>query len=136
MRAEYEKLIATAKENGNLRLAMIIEIIGSTGMRISELASVTVEAVGTGKISITEIGSRKICPCEVLVFKGRPPKVPAWTGSGLHKTRHISRIKRKDRRHHKARKGQQGRDFPFFLLIPLIPLLAAAAFPVLWAKSQ
>ena len=51
-RAEYEKLIATAKEDDNLRLAMIIEIIGSTGMRISELASVTVEAVRIGKISI------------------------------------------------------------------------------------
>ena len=51
-RAEYEKLIATAKGDDNLRLAMIIEIIGSTGMRISELASVTVEAVKIGKISI------------------------------------------------------------------------------------
>ena len=51
-RAEYEKLIATAQGDDNLRLAMIIEIIGSTGMRISELASVTVEAVKIGKISI------------------------------------------------------------------------------------
>ena len=59
MRAEYEKLIATAKENGNLRLAMIIEIIGSTGMRISELASVTVEAVSTGKISISCKGKHR-----------------------------------------------------------------------------
>ena len=58
-RAEYEKLIATAKENDNLRLAMIIEIIGSTGMRISELASVTVEAVGTGKISISCKGKHR-----------------------------------------------------------------------------
>lgn len=58
-RAEYEKLIATAKENGNLRLAMIIEIIGSTGMRISELASVTVEAVSTGKISISCKGKHR-----------------------------------------------------------------------------
>ena len=59
MRAEYEKFIATAKENGNLRLAMIIEIIGSTGMRISELASVTVEAVSTGKISISCKGKHR-----------------------------------------------------------------------------
>ena len=58
-RAEYEKLIATAKGDDNLRLAMIIEIIGSTGMRISELASVTVEAVGTGKISISCKGKHR-----------------------------------------------------------------------------
>lgn len=38
---------------------MIIEIIGSTGMRISELASVTVEAVGTGKISISCKGKHR-----------------------------------------------------------------------------
>ena len=59
MRTEYEKLIATAKENGNLRLAMIIEIIGSTGMRISELAAVTVEAVKIGKISISCKGKHR-----------------------------------------------------------------------------
>ena len=36
-RAEYEKLIKTAKEQDNLRLAMIIETIGGTGIRVSSL---------------------------------------------------------------------------------------------------
>lgn len=58
-RTEYEKLIKTAKEQGNLRLAMIIETIGNTGIRISELASVTVEAVKAGKASISCKGKHR-----------------------------------------------------------------------------
>ena len=58
-RAEYEKLIKTAKEQDNLRLAMIIETIGGTGIRVSELASITVDAVKTGKISISCKGKHR-----------------------------------------------------------------------------
>ena len=58
-RTEYEKLIKTAKEQDNLRLAMIIETIGGTGIRVSELASITVDAVKTGKISISCKGKHR-----------------------------------------------------------------------------
>ena len=92
---------------------------------------------GTGKISITEIGSRKICPCEVLVFKGRPPEGPP-PGQDRVSTRRATSPASNARtgditRHERASRAA---IFHFFLLIPLIPLLAAAAFPVLWAKSQ
>ena len=97
-RAEYEKLIATAKENDNLRLAMIIEIIGSTGMRISELASVTVEAVGTGKISIqTENETDRLLQKERhqkrsgLHHKKRKPGRPQQHLDGDEKKRRKSR---------------------------------------------
>ena len=34
---EYKRLIRTAAEEGNTRMALLIETIGSTGIRISEL---------------------------------------------------------------------------------------------------
>ncbi len=44
-REEYERLVRTAMEQHNHRLALIIQTICSTGMRVSELRCVTVEAV-------------------------------------------------------------------------------------------
>ena len=51
-RREYKQLVKCAKQKANARLAMIIETIGSTGMRVSELAYITVEALITGNIQI------------------------------------------------------------------------------------
>ena len=44
-REEYERLVITARKCGNDRLALILQTICSTGIRISELSSITVEAV-------------------------------------------------------------------------------------------
>lgn len=51
-RAEYERLLTTAKKQGNNRLYYLMQTIGSTGLRISELKFVTVDAVKSGQTTI------------------------------------------------------------------------------------
>lgn len=48
-RNEYDRLLATAKELGRDRLALLIETIGATGIRVSEVKYITVEAAQKGK---------------------------------------------------------------------------------------
>ena len=45
---EYLRLIDAANRSGDIRLALIIETIGATGIRVSELKYITVEAVRAG----------------------------------------------------------------------------------------
>ena len=52
-RGEYEQLIRTAKTQGKARLALLIETIGATGIRVSEVKAVTVEAVRRGRAEIS-----------------------------------------------------------------------------------
>ncbi len=58
-RDEYEKLLKMAKQCGNTRLMLIIETLASSGIRISELMFVTVEAVNTGKAEINCKGKHR-----------------------------------------------------------------------------
>jgi len=51
-RQEYKKLVYAAKRKGNKRLAMIIQTICATGMRVSELSSVTADSVKKGVVDI------------------------------------------------------------------------------------
>ena len=53
---DYTTLIKTAITQNCTQLAMIIETLGSTGIRISELKYVTVESLHTGMASISLIG--------------------------------------------------------------------------------
>lgn len=57
---DYCTLIKTAKKKGKEQLAMIIETIGTTGIRISELPYFTVEAVKTGRVEIYNKGKYRI----------------------------------------------------------------------------
>ena len=50
---DYEKLINTAEKYGKSRIAMIIETIGATGIRVSELQYITVEAARAGRTQIS-----------------------------------------------------------------------------------
>ena len=59
-RAEYEKLVNTAKRQGDERLALAVQTLGATGARVSELASVTVEAVAAGKAEIRSKGKIRL----------------------------------------------------------------------------
>lgn len=52
-RAEYERLIAAALALGRERLALLIETICATGIRVSEVCYLTVEAVQRGKAEIS-----------------------------------------------------------------------------------
>ncbi len=51
-REEYFRLVNTAKRKGNDRLYLILQTICGTGMRVSELQYVTVEAVKFGEIKV------------------------------------------------------------------------------------
>ncbi len=52
-REEYLRLVETARKNGQERLALVMESIGSTGIRVSELAYFTVEAARKGRVDIS-----------------------------------------------------------------------------------
>ena len=59
-REEYEKLIKTAQEQGKARLALLLETICSTGIRVSEVRYITLEAVRMGRAEISLKGKRRV----------------------------------------------------------------------------
>lgn len=59
-RNEYDRLLATAKELGRDRLALLIETIGATGIRVSEVKYITVEAAQKGKAEISLKGKIRV----------------------------------------------------------------------------
>ena len=52
-RNEYIRLLETAGSLGKKRLALLIETIGATGIRVSEVKYITAEAVRTGRTDIS-----------------------------------------------------------------------------------
>lgn len=52
-RAEYERLVRTAQAKGKARLALMLETICGTGIRVSELRYITVEAARAGRAEIS-----------------------------------------------------------------------------------
>lgn len=58
-RAEYTRLVDTAKQNGNERLNLIIQTICGTGIRVSELQFITVEATKTGEAVVSLKGKTR-----------------------------------------------------------------------------
>lgn len=50
---EYERLIAAAESSGKNRLALLLETIGATGIRVSEVKYITVEAASAGRTQIS-----------------------------------------------------------------------------------
>ena len=58
-RAEYERLVNAAKRLENERLALVIQTICATGIRVSELRFITAEAVNIGRAEITNKGKRR-----------------------------------------------------------------------------
>lgn len=49
---EYIRLVRTAREFGNERLSMLMQTICATGIRVSELAYITVESVKSGQARV------------------------------------------------------------------------------------
>lgn len=49
---EYLRLVARARDHGNKRLALVMETICSTGIRVSELSFITVEAVARRRADV------------------------------------------------------------------------------------
>lgn len=52
-RGEYERLLATARRLGRERVALVMETICSTGIRVSELRHITVEALRAGRATVS-----------------------------------------------------------------------------------
>lgn len=50
---DYQRLLNTAHKLGRERLELLVETIGATGIRVSEVAYITVESVQQGKAEIT-----------------------------------------------------------------------------------
>ena len=71
-KTEYERLLRTAKKEKNQRLCYIMQTICATGIRVSELKFITVEAIKTGKAEISCKGKMRvvILPrqlCKILI---------------------------------------------------------------------
>ena len=59
-REDYERLITAARESGRERIALVMETICATGIRVSEVRYITVEAAKEGRTTISLKG--KIAP--------------------------------------------------------------------------
>lgn len=59
-RGEYERLLTSAKEQGRERLALLMETICATGIRVSEVQYITVEAAQQGKAEISLKGKIRV----------------------------------------------------------------------------
>lgn len=57
---EYVRLVRAAQKKENERLALVIQTICATGIRVSELKFITVEAVQRGKAEISNKGKMRI----------------------------------------------------------------------------
>lgn len=57
---DYEKLVQAARRNGEVMMSMLIQTIGSTGIRISELKFITVESLMTGRAEIYNKGKSRV----------------------------------------------------------------------------
>ena len=81
---EYERLVKTADRKGNTRLSLLIQTICATGIRVSELKYVTVEAVKKGKTEVFNTGKRRIIflpgkLCQILKHYIHKQKIESGT---------------------------------------------------------
>lgn len=59
-KAEYERLLAVAKAKGQGRLALLMETICASGIRVSEVQYITVEAARSGRAQISLKGKIRV----------------------------------------------------------------------------
>ena len=59
-REEYEQLVQTAQRKGQERLALLLEAIAATGIRVSEVKYLTVEAARVGRAEIALKGKIRV----------------------------------------------------------------------------
>lgn len=59
-RAEYERLVRAAEGRGDQRLSLLLQLMGSTGLRVSEVEYVTLEAARAGKAVISLKGKTRV----------------------------------------------------------------------------
>ena len=90
-RKEYDRLLRAARNQGKDRLALLMETIGATGIRVSEVSYITVEAVRQGQTEVSLKGKIRtiLLPeklCRKLLKYARKEKIASGeiflTGSG------------------------------------------------------
>ncbi len=59
-RPDYHRLVSTAQERGQTRLALLMETICATGIRVGEVQYITVEAAKCGKVDIRLKGKSRV----------------------------------------------------------------------------
>ena len=74
-KAEYMRLVNTAKQKGNERLNLILQTICGTGIRVSELQYITVEAVKNGEAIVSLKGKTR----SVFIVKELQKKLLRYT---------------------------------------------------------
>ena len=57
---EYERLVHTARRQGDEQMSMLLQTVGSTGIRISELKYISVESLETGRAEIYNKGKSRV----------------------------------------------------------------------------
>lgn len=87
--AEYQKLVRTAMDQGKERLALILQALGSTGIRISELQFITVESLGKGMTDVYNKGKvrRILYPKELKKVLKEYAKKQEITSGCIFRTR-------------------------------------------------
>ena len=110
-RAEYQRLLDAAQARGDIRLLLLLETLCATGIRVSELQYITVEAVRNGVAEIALKGKirtillpTKLCrkllkyankypPAKPGVFIIRAkPYVTSHASCGVGTTCHLHRL--------------------------------------------
>ena len=94
---EYRHLLSTARDLGRERLALVMESMGATGIRVSEIRYLTVEAVRQGRTDIALKGKIRtiLLPdklCRKLLKYARKQKI---TSGKIFLTRGGNRLSRK-----------------------------------------
>ena len=59
-RGEYVQLVRAAERGENQRLALVLQTLCATGIRVSELKCVTAEAVAAGRAEVANKGKRRV----------------------------------------------------------------------------
>lgn len=75
-KAEYMRLVNTAKQKGNELLNLILQTICGTGIRVSELQFITVEAIKTGEAIVSLKGKTR----NVFIVKELRKKLLRYVG--------------------------------------------------------
>lgn len=104
-RVEYDRLLETAKNQGKEQLALLMETICATGIRVSEVRYITVEAVQYGRANVSLKGKNRtiLLPaklCRKLLKYARKQKTVTGEifltndGKSLHRCRIWAEMKR------------------------------------------
>lgn len=83
-REEYKRLVRAAQKKENERLALVLQTICATGIRVSELKFITVEAIYCGKAEISNKGKVRVVflPQKLrIVLKQYVQKLAKTTGA-------------------------------------------------------